>query len=149
MPLCHGITQKGYECEYRAKPGSNYCLRHVRQDPHYDLKMEYGNKMLQEMMRPKPKPSVASSHIANAQKEIDEKRVYMDIDSHSECCICFEQNVERTKMTACGHDVCIECLNKLTSTQCPVCRRKLVLPFDQFGTIMSRILNNIRLKYSQ
>lgn len=46
----------------------------------------------------------------------------------SECCVCYDETATVSK---CGHYTCYNCVSKLTSSECPICRRSLV--FDDLN----------------
>lgn len=45
-----------------------------------------------------------------------------------ECCVCYDETATVSK---CGHYTCYNCVSKLTSSECPICRRSLV--FDDLN----------------
>ena len=46
------------------------------------------------------------------------------VSNAQECCCCHDLTKSKTK---CGHHVCYQCRNKLTTKKCPMCRRKFVI----------------------
>ncbi len=61
-------------------------------------------------------------------KNLFEKEPPIDIWGISECCICFEFNVEKIQTKCCKNkNICKECLNKiiLKNNNCPFCRQSL------------------------
>lgn len=59
-----------------------------------------------------------------------------------ECCICLEERCRDDQLTECQHAVCIDCLNRLRQSSCPICRRDLVLNFNGKQRIMDNIKKN-------
>lgn len=121
--ICQGITNKGqgHACRYKAKAGSNYCGRH----------------------QPKTGIVTGSSSMSSAWiSKVQEDASAVDDTSVDECCICLEAKVPDNKRTGCGHAVCVECLKQLRKPECPMCRSRLVLSWNQSGDILAKIEAN-------
>ena len=43
----------------------------------------------------------------------------------SECCVCYEKNVKYSDITECYHFVCSDCMSKIITPFCPICREPL------------------------
>lgn len=41
-----------------------------------------------------------------------------------ECCICYDDTNNFTMKTSCNHSICLECILKLKTTTCPMCRQE-------------------------
>ncbi len=44
-----------------------------------------------------------------------------------ECCVCFEELPENADLTDCDHAVCHDCLGRLRTPTCPMCRSPIEL----------------------
>lgn len=70
------------------------------------------------------KPREFPPHITNMLWEWGEK-----INAEFTCCVCWDlMNKDTFSLTPCGHELCINCMEKIamsSSNKCPTCRKKM------------------------
>ena len=61
-------------------------------------------------------------------------------NSHIECCICLEQNVNIS--LTCKHVFCLECINNRLSKNksCPICRHKIIKKKSRIKSIIDDLI---------
>ena len=103
----------------------------VRENIEQLIRLETEKERIMNEMRVKEPPRRPRKPIRrNTNKKEQEKKQEKKPDLPKEdCCVCFENNVEKDEVLECKHSVCKGCVKQLRDPRCPMCRSDIKSKF--------------------
>ena len=99
----------------------------VRENIEQLIRLEMEKERIMNEMRVKEPPRRPRKPIRrNTNKKEQEKKPDLPKE---DCCVCFENNVEKDEMLECKHSVCKGCVKQLRDPRCPMCRSDIKSKF--------------------